>query len=184
MIASINTSGKLQLGVCLLQASMNDHNISSAYNNDHRVGQELDAKLMPNTNEVKSDLQLLTPKSFAKAAQSAGAVNGQVEMKEGASVNGVLKSIKGHCMFVQVGHQGKVPQIGRLNRIESQANDFANTKVGDRLNVKVLKVTQDDNRQMIELTRRQEHLELPSGRLNEQLMSLHSLETLKEGQKI
>lgn len=37
---------------------------------------------------------------------------------------------------------------------------------------------------MIELTRRQEHLELPSGKLNEQLMSLHSLETLKEGQKI
>jgi len=37
---------------------------------------------------------------------------------------------------------------------------------------------------MIELTRRQEHLDLPAGRLNEQLMSMLSLETLKEGQQM
>lgn len=37
---------------------------------------------------------------------------------------------------------------------------------------------------MIELTRRKEHLDLPSGRLHEQLLSLLALETLKEGQEI
>lgn len=62
---------------------------------------------MPNTNEQKSDLQLMTLKSAAKVTVASSGF--KVEMKEGASVNGVLKSIKGHCMFVQVGQQGKIP---------------------------------------------------------------------------
>lgn len=37
---------------------------------------------------------------------------------------------------------------------------------------------------MIELTRRQEHLVLPGGQLNNDLLSLLTLESIKEGQKI
>ena len=46
------------------------------------------------------------------------------EVKEGASVNGVVKSIRGHSMFIQVGHSGKQPQIGRLCKVEAQESDF------------------------------------------------------------
>jgi len=68
-------------------------------------------------------------------------VSSQAEVKEGASINGVVKSIKGHCMFVQVGHSGKTPQIGRLHRIESQEADFK-MSLGERITVKILKVTE------------------------------------------
>jgi hypothetical protein len=57
-------------------------------------------------------------------------------------VNGVLKSIKGHCFFVQVGNNGRLPLIGRLNRIEAQEGDFSRSNIGDRLQVKVLRITQ------------------------------------------
>jgi hypothetical protein len=42
----------------------------------------------------------------------------------------------------------------------------------------------DNDKTMIELTRRKEHLDLPSGRLNEQYLALLSLETIKEGQQL
>lgn len=44
-------------------------------------------------------------------------------------------------MFVQVGHTGKTPQIGRLHRIEAQESDFK-MSLGERISVKVLKVSQ------------------------------------------
>ncbi len=49
--------------------------------------------------------------------KSSGTVS-KVELKEGALVNGQLKSIKGHCLFVQVGSNGRLPLIGRLQKIE------------------------------------------------------------------
>jgi len=103
----------------------------------YHVGDEIDIKLVPNKNETKGDLQLLTLKSTGKKQSFSS-----TDLKEGSSVNGVLKSIKGHCMFIQVGTNGKTPQVGRLHKIETQADDFTTTKVGDRLTVKVLKVTQ------------------------------------------
>lgn len=97
----------------------------------------------------------------------------KVELKEGALINGQLRSIKGHCLFVQVGANGRLPLIGRLHKIECP--DFQSLQVGQSLSVKVLKVSQgkcayrylDHDKQMIELTRRKEHLDLLNGRLNE-----------------
>ena len=73
-----------------------------------------------------------------------------------------------------------MPQIGRLLRIESQPNDFQQYKPGDRFSVKVLRIVQgkflyltdsyiEHDKTWIELTRRREHLDLPSGVLNEKL---------------
>lgn len=82
---------------------------------------------------------------------------------------------------MQVGQNGRVPQIGRLHKIEAQEGDFSKIGLGDRISVKILKVTQDSDRQLIELTRRKEHMDMPSGHLNDKLLSLLSLETIKEG---
>jgi len=57
-------------------------------------------------------------------------------------VNGVLKSIKGNCCFVQVGQQGRVPTIGRLHKIETQESSFNGLTIGERIQVKILKVSQ------------------------------------------
>jgi len=55
----------------------------------------------------------------------------------------IVKSVKDHCLFAQVGMKGKMPMIGRLHRIETQGEEFATFKTGDRVQVKVLKVTED-----------------------------------------
>lgn len=62
-----------------------------------------------------------------------------------------------------------MPQIGRLHRIETQGEEYANFKIGDRITVKVLKVTEDEGRSMIELTRRAEHLKASNGALDQSL---------------
>jgi hypothetical protein len=71
-----------------------------------------------------------------------------------------------------------VPLIGRLVKIEAQKNDFVQYKPGDRISVKVLRIAQgkskvifthclENGKTWIELTRRKEHLDLPSGILDE-----------------
>jgi hypothetical protein len=42
-------------------------------------------------------------------------------------------------MYVQIGVNGRIPLIGRLHRIETQADDFNTVKIGDRIVTKVLK---------------------------------------------
>jgi hypothetical protein len=36
-------------------------------------------------------------------------------------------------MFIQIGSNGKIPQIGRLHRIEAKPDDFGTMKPGDRI---------------------------------------------------
>ena len=64
------------------------------------------------------------------------------DIVEGSLVSGVLKSIKGHCLFLQVGVNERIPQIGRLHRLETQGDEFGQLTVGDRVPVKVLRVVQ------------------------------------------
>jgi ribosomal protein S1 len=92
-------SSKGSYGVCILQNTCNDIKIESQYSK-YRIGDEVDCRLVPNINDVKSDLLLMALKQAPRPAQ---------EVKEGASVNGVVKSIRGHSMFIQVGHSGKQP---------------------------------------------------------------------------
>lgn len=49
-----------KFGVCLIQG-INDHKVESLYSK-YRIGDDVDVRLVPNTNEVKGDLQLMTLK--------------------------------------------------------------------------------------------------------------------------
>ena len=177
-----------QFAVCLLQQGINDNNVASAYEK-YSVGDEVDVRVMGGKSD--GGLKLTMPKQIVKASENGGSV--QQDLQEGASVTGVLKSIKGHCLFVQVGLSGRIPTIGRLHRIETQKAEFDQFKIGDRIQVKVLRVMKGKYRQCsetsvengktwIELTRREAHLKAHG--LDEESCSLLSLDTLKQGQSV
>jgi ribosomal protein S1 len=67
--------------------------MQSEYEKYH-VGDEIDITLVPNTNETKSELLLMTLKSAKSENFSKSG------LKEGAFVNGTIKSIKDRVMFV------------------------------------------------------------------------------------
>jgi hypothetical protein len=69
--------------------------MQGAYEKYH-VGDEIDVALVPNINESKSDLLLMT----LKAQKGSGEGFASSGLKEGALVNGVLKSVKDHVMFI------------------------------------------------------------------------------------
>lgn len=64
-----------------------------------------------------------------------------------------------------------------------KTSEFESLKPGDKIEAKVLRKIQDAGRTFIELTRRKEHLKLDEG-LDEDLLRLLSLDTLKEGQSV
>lgn len=94
MIVSMK-GDRSKFGMCVLQKGINDHSMQHEYEK-YRVGDEIDVALVPNTNETKNDLLLMTLKAQKGASENSGAAS----LKEGALVNGVLKSIKDHVMFI------------------------------------------------------------------------------------
>jgi hypothetical protein len=64
-----------------------------------------------------------------------------------------------------------------------KTSEFESLKPGDKIEAKVLRKIQDAGRTFIELTRRKEHLKLDEG-LDEDLLRLLALDTLKEGQSV
>jgi hypothetical protein len=103
-------------GVSLFQ-HVNDHSAGDA-NSAKPINSPLtDVRSVPCTNANKKHLDLLVLKSQEKPE---GLSN---EVREGQLVSGVVKSVKGHCLFVQVGQNGKTPLIGRLQRVEVPEND-------------------------------------------------------------
>lgn len=62
-----------------------------------------------------------------------------------------------------------MPLIGRLHKIEAQKDD--SFELNEKIQVKVLKVTQDEQKQLIELTRRKEHLDLANKQLDQTLVN-------------
>jgi len=68
--------------------------MQSEYGKYH-VGDEIDVSLVPNTNETKSELLLMTLK-----AEKSGEGFATSGLKEGLLVNGTLKSVKDHVMFI------------------------------------------------------------------------------------
>lgn len=122
-----------KFAVCLLQDSVNSHAVSSKYE-AHSIGDELEVRVV----KQSGDLALTLPK--ITVAPSSGL--GKQSLTEGEAVQGILKSVKGLCAYVQVGMDGRVPQIARLHKIETEGNDFEQTKVGDRISCKVLRVSE------------------------------------------
>ena len=62
---------RTQFGICLLQKGVNDYNLAADYEK-YKVGDEIDVSLVPNINETKSDLLLMTLKAQKTGSQSAG----------------------------------------------------------------------------------------------------------------
>ena len=71
-------SNRAQFGICMLQKGVNDYNMQSEYEK-YKVGDEIDVVLVPNINETKSDLFLMTLKAQKNVGENAGASS----LKEG-----------------------------------------------------------------------------------------------------
>ena len=66
---------------------------------------------------------------------------------------GQIKSIKNSCMYIQV---PSAKGIGRLHMVECPK--FEQYTVGDKIEAKILKVTKENDRTWIELTRNAKHM--------------------------
>ena len=64
-----------------------------------------------------------------------------------------------------MGSVGKVPIIGRLQRIEmtTKLSEFDNLKPGDKVEAKILRKIEESGKTFIELTKRKEHMKLDEG---------------------
>jgi hypothetical protein len=117
------------------------------------------------------------PKNMENSASGAtGAANTALE--EGYLVTGTVKSIKGMCLYVHVGQLGRVPLIGRLHRMECKTEkEFGQLKPGDKIETKILKMSKENNKTWIELSRRKEHMKIKDG-LDQDKIRLLSLDTM------
>ena len=71
---------------------------------------------------------------------------------------GQIKSIKNSCMYIQV---PSAKGIGRLHMVECPK--FEQYTVGDKIEAKILKVTKENDRTWIELTRNAKHMSKAQG---------------------
>jgi len=125
------------------------------------AGQELEVSKEKSVHE--SGFMLLTSDSvISKPATKTANPN---KLQEGLKIQGVLKSVKGQFLFIQMPHAmgsgaSKMPIIGRLHRVECQNhNEFTQYQVGDRIDAKILHIKEEDRKTWIELTRRKEHMQ-------------------------
>ena len=148
-----------KIGVCILQ-DFNTVNQADLYSK-YSIGDDIDTQLLKESGKEESKFLLLMPKQTQKAVKAVG----KFSLEEGSLVTGTLKSIKGHCAFIQVGSVGKVPIIGRLQRIEmsTKLSEFDNLKPGDKVEAKILRKIEESGKTFIELTKRKEHMKLDEG---------------------
>lgn len=118
------------------------------------------------------------PKNMENASLSGAHGSQNTSLEEGYLVQGTIKSIKGHCLYVNVGFLGRVPLIGRLHRVECKTSkEFDQCKPGDKIECKILKVSKENNKTWIELSRRKEHLKMKDG-LDQDKLRLLSFDTM------
>lgn len=117
-----------------------------------QIGDEIDVKVLSCTDDL---YQLIpSPKIVEKKKSS----NHNFELKEGIKFMGQIKSIKNSCMYIQV---PQAKGIGRLHMVECPK--FEQYTVGDKIEAKILKVTQESDRTWIELTRNPTHMSKAQG---------------------
>jgi len=86
---------------------------------------------------------------------------------------------------VQLPKTGKEARIGRLHLLEcSSITEFKSMAVGDRIEAKILKISQEGDRTWIELTKKHQHMTKIQGLDEEEMAKLvMSMADLKVGQK-
>ena len=78
----------------------------------YQVGSEIKVRVV---SSEEGGFALALPAQEEKAVRAPK----NLSLDEGSLVSGPVRSIKGSCIFVQVGSAGKVPVIGRLHRVET-----------------------------------------------------------------
>lgn len=149
MILSFKKS-RQRIGVCIPNdfTQVNKTELYAKY----QVGTEI------KVNVVQSEEGSFVLALPAEESQATRAPK-NVSLEEGSLVSGPVRSIKGNCVFVQVGSNGKVPVIGRLHRVEAfNSGEFDSFKSGDIVTAKVLRKSEENGRTWIELTRRKQHM--------------------------
>ena len=143
------------------------------------VGDEIEVKSVEQSTDGSHHLFVPKVTQTAKAASLSKSSVQNIE--EGFTVKGQIVSKKGNCVFLQLGMSGKMPLIGRLQRVETSPNEFDSFKAGDRVTAKVLRKVVESDKTLIELTCSKKHLAEAEGKLNEDLLKQLSLDTLKDG---
>ena len=147
------------------------------------VGDEIEVKSVGQSSTDGSH-HLFIPKVTQTAKAASLAKSSVQNIEEGFTVRGQIVSKKGNCIFLQLGMNGKMPLIGRLQRVETSPNEFDSFKAGDRVTAKVLRKVVESDKTLIELTCNKKHLTEAEGKLNEDLLKQLSLDSLKDGQQV
>lgn len=173
---------KSSIGLLMMQ-SLNGDQVPNP-NEKYQVGDEVEVKVISVT---ENGFVLTVPVIQVREKKSKGPSQKQdsATLTQGQLVNGVIRSIKGQCAFLQLSNMNQLV-ICRLHRFECQSGaEFDGFSVGENIKTKILKISQDKAKTWIELTRKREHLNRPGDQLDQTLLSktLMSVEDLKEGQQ-
>jgi hypothetical protein len=109
LIVSFKKS-RQRIGVCIPNdfTQVNKTELYAKY----QVGSEIKVRVI---SSEEGSFVLALPANEEKSVRAPK----NVSLDEGSLVSGPVRSIKGNCIFVQVGSSGKVPLIGRLHRVET-----------------------------------------------------------------
>jgi ribosomal protein S1 len=165
-------------------------------NAKYNMGDEIDVKVISVADNgfiltIPTSTNTSLPK--LKSATSSSRVDVST-LTQGQLVNGVIRSLKGQCAFVQISGVAQLV-IGRLHKLESSSGaEYEGFSVGESINAKILKISKgkenhlsylflDGEKTWIELTRRKEHMNRHGNTLDEQVLkqTLYSLDDLKAG---
>lgn len=111
IIASLK--GHKTLAICMMNSFNNDNEINA--NEKYHIGDEVDLQVFKNTD---SGLVLATPViAPVETKQSKTKIEKVGDLIPGLLIQGVIRSIKGLCAFVQILNKSELT-IGRLHFLE------------------------------------------------------------------
>lgn len=131
---------KQRIGVLMLQSLNNDQvpHPNAKYN----MGDEVDVKVI---SVAENGFILTVPvQSNASLPKLKTGSSSRVDVStltQGQLVNGVIRSLKGQCAFIQLSGIAQLV-IGRLHRLESSSGaEFEGFTIGETISAKILKIS-------------------------------------------
>ena len=181
LILSIK-SNRSKIGFCTF-SNFNSDQASNPHSH-LQIGDELEVEVVKKNSHGFYEL---IPAPSTETKKTTKREN--VELTEGIRFNGKIMSIKHQCLYISIAssNQKGHTSIGRLHMTECASyKEFTTSTVGDRIDVKILKVTEDEanGRTWVELTRNQKHMQKLVGLDQAQLdQTPLSVDALKVGKK-
>lgn len=130
---------KQRIGVLMLQSLNNDQvpHPNAKYN----MGDEIDVKVI---SVADNGFILTVPVASNALPKLKSGTSSRVDVStltQGQLVNGVVRSLKGQCAFVQLSGIAQLV-IGRLHRLESSSGaEFEGLTIGETISAKILKIS-------------------------------------------